>query len=115
MKPIKKPDQQKPTLTGCARLHQLLSQAPKATREDDNTGIGWIVGSAGMNFFIGDLTARTFDESTHQLVRAMAACQLGLFADPNNLNRYIPPGDLENGVDNVTNETYSFSKGSSHE
>lgn len=115
MKPIKKSDQQKPTLTGCARLHQLLSQAPEAKKEKDNTVYGIAAGTAGFNYIILDGTARTHSENTNELVRAMAACHLGLFADPNNPNRYTPSEDLKNDIENAASSAYSFSKGSSNE
>ncbi len=103
----KKSELQKPVLTACARLQQLLSQPPEPVSQEKVSISGVIMGSSGFIPLHGRATTTTYDKPSHDILRALTACKFGLFVAPDNPNRYIPKEDL--------NATNSFGKSSSKE
>lgn len=89
-------------ISGCARLYQLLSAPPKQNIQQ-NRGSFFpqvILGSAGVQVSsTPDMETKTFDENSNQIIRALAACQMGLFVHPSDENTYIAASkDLEENM-----------------
>lgn len=85
-------------ISGCARLYQLLSVPPKKSVEL-NQGILFpqvIVGTSGIHVCPQpDMKTNTFNENSNQIIRALAACQMGLFAHPSDQDTYVAgPKDM---------------------
>lgn len=68
-------------MSSCEQLYQLLSIPSVKTTEQNNpkSFINLVVGTAGFQLALTDgMETNTYNESTNKIIRAMAACQLGL-------------------------------------
>lgn len=68
-------------MSSCEQLYQLLSVPPVKTTEKNipkNFSVP-VIGTAGFQVVLTDsMETNTYNENTNKIIRAMAACQLGL-------------------------------------
>lgn len=68
-------------MSSCEQLYQLLSIPPVKTTEQNipKTLINPVFGTGGFQIaFTNSMETNTYNENTNKIIRAMAACQLGL-------------------------------------
>ena len=83
-----------PPMSACQQLKSMLLVEPRKTKEQNESRdpIKLIMGTSGFNFMvISGLETETYNDDTNQILRAMAACQLGLHVSNSLPRTYYDP------------------------